>query len=296
MCPILSHVHAGQEWTSVCLECARVIHIGAVGPHDESAAFEVTHMKADRRDREPFRTPVPSAPDPRVGPAGDGIRGEAVPAAGAFLFSSFTRCRGSPLALLRLMALQETASEPFSGGPPLREPMLTGVRGSHPSAARLAPGSAAHLPAAPAPKDPHLTRPIPPRTHVRHPARPHGGPPRAPGGPPAPTDRAPRPAPPPLLGPATACQSRRPTRASSAPSRPGPTAPHPPGPGAAHLAHAPADVRAGGGAPWAGVRPSPGTPLVRLPGAGRSRLSGPRGSSGPGPRSGGRLPPPWPWR
>ncbi|GAA1665615.1 hypothetical protein GCM10009733_074070 [Nonomuraea maheshkhaliensis] len=39
-------------------------------------------MKADRRDREPFRTPVPSAPDPRVGPAGDGIRGEAVPAAG----------------------------------------------------------------------------------------------------------------------------------------------------------------------------------------------------------------------
>lgn len=46
------------------------------------AAFKVTQLKADRRDREPFRTPVPSAPDPRVGPAGDGIRGEAVPAAG----------------------------------------------------------------------------------------------------------------------------------------------------------------------------------------------------------------------
>ncbi|GAA3564257.1 hypothetical protein GCM10022419_051170 [Nonomuraea rosea] len=63
-----------------------MIGIGTAAPHDESAAFEVTHMKADRRDREPFRTPVPSAPDPRVGPAGDGIRGEAVPAAGFFSF------------------------------------------------------------------------------------------------------------------------------------------------------------------------------------------------------------------
>ncbi|GAA2849535.1 hypothetical protein GCM10010517_06900 [Streptosporangium fragile] len=45
------------------------------------AAFK-TQGEADRRDREPFRTPVLSAPDPRVGPSGDGIRGEAVPAVG----------------------------------------------------------------------------------------------------------------------------------------------------------------------------------------------------------------------
>lgn len=52
-----------------------------------SAAFEMTQGEAGRRDREPFRTPAPSAPDPRVGPAGDGIRGEAVPRLGPGSFS-----------------------------------------------------------------------------------------------------------------------------------------------------------------------------------------------------------------
>ncbi|MBB6475897.1 hypothetical protein BJ992_005328 [Sphaerisporangium rubeum] len=55
-----------------------------------SAAFMVTQGKADRRDREPFRAPVPSAPDPRVGPARDGIRGEAVPRLGPGSFHSPT--------------------------------------------------------------------------------------------------------------------------------------------------------------------------------------------------------------
>src|SRR5690606_27241246 len=66
---IVPHVGAGQEWTSVGLDCARVIHTGGLGEQDEFCGLRGDPEKAVRRDREPFRTPVPSAPDPRDGPS-----------------------------------------------------------------------------------------------------------------------------------------------------------------------------------------------------------------------------------
>ncbi len=98
-------------------------------------------MEADRRDREPFRTPGPSAPDPRVGPAGDGIRGEAVPAAGPNthvrifsprLFSPLKRpisygAASSLFSPFRRPTLYGAASSLFS---PLKRPTLYGAASS----------------------------------------------------------------------------------------------------------------------------------------------------------------------
>ncbi|SDK15444.1 hypothetical protein SAMN05421869_114104 [Nonomuraea jiangxiensis] len=139
-------------------------------------------MKADRRDREPFRTPVPSAPDPRVGPAGDGIRGEAVPAAGHHINlirygikpiryggakPAATRCtwqiasRKTP-ADRHVVGRRNDASSTALRGPPTHRLVL---RAEHPRTPPRRPGAGKPL------TTPHRTPP-----HQRRHPRPHARP------------------------------------------------------------------------------------------------------------------------
>src|SRR5690606_23624168 len=86
---IVPHVGAGQELTSVGLDCARVNHTGGLGEQDEFCGLRGDPEKAVRRDREPFRTPVPSAPDPRDGPSRGRHSGGGRPRRWAHTFSCF---------------------------------------------------------------------------------------------------------------------------------------------------------------------------------------------------------------